>query len=194
MFFINTTLLGVGLAMDSFSVSLVNGLREPKIAQLRECKIASVYAFFQFAMPMAGWICVHTIVVLFSAFQVVIPWIAFALLGHIGGKMIYDSLFAKGEGKANGVSEVIGARTLLMQGVATSIDALSVGFAIAEYTLIAALFASFIIAAVTFIISLAGVKIGKRAGTYLASGAEIAGGVILICIGLEILIRALMNK
>ena len=108
-------------------------------------------------MPMTGWVCVHTIVELFSSFEKFIPWIALALLGYIGGKMLVDGI--KGE-EAEEAAE-LSAGALLMQGVATSIDALSVGFTISEYGWLMALAASLIIAVVTFFICMAGLRIGK---------------------------------
>lgn len=84
IFFFNSILLGVGLAMDAFSVSLANGLNEPDMKRGKLCGIAGVFAFFQALMPMLGWICVHTIVQFFSAFQLLIPWIALLLLLCIG--------------------------------------------------------------------------------------------------------------
>ena len=92
VFFINSVLLGVGLAMDAFSVSLANGLEEPDMKKSRMCFMAGIYAFFQFAMPMIGWICVHTIVVYFKKFELFIPWIALILLLYIGGKMIWEAV------------------------------------------------------------------------------------------------------
>lgn len=185
IFFFNSVLLGVGLAMDAFSVSLANGLGEPDMKRGRMCSIAGVFAFFQALMPMIGWICVHTIVEYFKSFESWIPWIALALLGFIGGKMLLEGL-RPSEGEEEKRS--VGLTALLVQGVATSIDALSVGFTIVEYGLLMALVCSLIIAAVTFVICMGGLAIGKQAGTRLSGKASILGGVILIAIGLEIFI------
>ena len=133
---------------------------------------------------MIGWVCVHTIVELFASFERFIPWIALALLGYIGGKMLADGI--RGE-EAEEAAE-LSAGALFMQGVATSIDALSVGFTISEYGWLMALAASIIIAVVTFFLCMAGLRIGKRFGTQLSGKANILGGVILIGIGLEIFI------
>lgn len=184
VFFLNSALLGVGLAMDAFSVSMANGLHDPKMGRGTMAKIAGTFAVFQAAMPMIGWICVHTIVEMFSSFETFIPWIALALLGYIGGKMLLDGI--RGE-EAEEAAE-LSAGALLMQGVATSIDALSVGFTIAEYGWLMALVCALIIAAVTFVICAAGLAIGKKFGTKLSGKASILGGVILIAIGLEIFI------
>ena len=186
-FFFNSILLGVGLAMDAFSVSLANGLNEPNMKRGKVCGVAGIFAAFQFAMPMIGWICVSTIAQYFKAFEKLIPWIALALLGYIGGKMLY-------EGIKNQDSEeekaAVGFSALLVQGVATSIDALSVGFTISEYDFLEALLACLLIGVVTFFICLAGILIGKKAGTALAGKAGILGGAILIFIGLEIFITS----
>lgn len=183
IFFFNSILLGVGLAMDAFSVSLANGLNEPKMKRTRMCGIAGVFAFFQALMPMVGWICVHTIVKYFMAFEAFIPWIALALLVFIGGKMLIDGVSNKdGEEEKTGV----GFGALMVQGVATSIDALSVGFTISDYGFVMALVCALIIAVVTFIISMGGLFIGRKFGTKLANKASILGGAILVFIGIEI--------
>lgn len=193
-FFINSILLGVGLAMDAFSVSLANGLSEPGMSRRKETAIAGTYAAFQILMPLAGWVCVHTIVHLFRAFQKFIPWIALFLLLYIGGKMLADGIRDCRTGKDAAVCEAVETEqkrgltpaVLVLQGIATSIDALSVGFTIAEYDAAMALTASLLIGAVTYAICAAGVKIGKKFGTKLAGKAQILGGCILILIGLEI--------
>ncbi len=187
VFFLNSALLGVGLAMDAFSVSLANGLHEPKMSGGRMCGIAGVFAGFQALMPMAGWVCVHTILQYFQAFETLIPWIALGLLGYIGGKMLLEGVCG-GEEEA----PALGLSALLVQGVATSIDALSVGFTIAGYGLVQALVCAAIIAAVTFVICTVGLLIGRRFGTVFAGKASILGGVILIGIGLEIFITSFL--
>ena len=188
IFFVNSVLLGVGLAMDAFSVSIANALSESQMKKSRMCFIAGVYAFFQFAMPMIGWICVHTIVEYFSKFEVLIPWIALALLLWIGGKMIWEAVHGE-EDEAAEVAAKLTFSTLMIQGVATSIDALSVGFTIADYGLVMALVASLIIAVVTFAICMSGLLIGKKAGNHLSSKATVLGGIILIGIGIEIFVK-----
>ena len=186
-FFFNSLLLGVGLAMDAFSVSLANGLREPKMRLRRMCTMAAVFAVFQALMPLIGWLCVHTIVQYFSAFEKLIPWIALALLCWIGGKMLLEGI--RGE-ESEAEEGGVGIVALLVQGVATSIDALSVGFTIAEYNWLMALVCALLIAAVTFVICLGGIALGKKFGTRLAGRAGILGGAILIFIGLEIFITS----
>ena len=186
MFLFNSVLLGVGLAMDAFSVSLANGLNEPNMKKGRMCGIAGVFGFFQALMPMVGWVCIHTIVNTFQAFEKCIPWIALALLGFIGGKMLLEGI--RGEDEDEDEEKAVGFMGLMVQGVATSIDALSVGFTIADYDFWMALLAAIIIAVVTFFICLGGLGIGKKMGTKLAGKASILGGVILIFIGLEIFV------
>ena len=189
VFFLNSALLGVGLAMDAFSVSLANGLHDPHMSRRRGAIIAGTFGVFQAVMPMVGWLCVHTIVELFSAFEKFIPWIALALLGYIGGKMLMEGI--KGE-EAEEAAE-LSAGALFMQGVATSIDALSVGFTISEYGWLMALVCSLIVATVTFFICEAGLSLGKKFGTKLSGKASILGGVILIGIGLEIFISGVFG-
>ena len=188
LFFFNSILLGVGLAMDTFSVSLANGLNEPHMRAKKMCIIAGTFGFFQAFMPMSGWFCVHTIVEYFKTFEKFIPWIALFLLLYIGGKMVWEGLY--GEEEAEEVVR-LEAAGLLMQGIATSIDALSVGFTIADYGFVMALVCSLIIAATTFCISYSGLIIGKKFGTQFADRATVFGGVILIFIGLEIFITGI---
>lgn len=185
-FFFNSILLGVGLAMDAFSVSLANGLNEPQMKRGKMAGVAGIFSIFQFAMPMIGWVCVTSIVQVFRVFERFIPWIALGLLGYIGGEMLYTGTRRKEPGEA---AAAVGFSALLVQGVATSIDALSVGFTIAGYNLTEAVLASFLIGIVTFLICFAGLAIGKKAGMKLAGKAGILGGVILIVIGIEIFVR-----
>ena len=185
----NSLLLGIGLVMDAFSVSLANGLNEPCMKPRKMCGIALIFAVFQGIMPMIGWICVHTIIQYFQAFEKLIPWIALFLLCWIGGKMLYDGIKNKDEGV---VCHSISLSALLVQGVATSIDALSVGFTIADYDLASAIVSVLLIAAVTFVICFGGLVIGKHAGTKLAGKAGILGGVILIFIGFEIFLTGVL--
>jgi putative Mn2+ efflux pump MntP len=183
-FFFNSILLGVGLAMDAFSVSMANGLSEPTMKKNRMSMIAGVFAFFQFLMPMIGWVCVHTIVQYFQMFEKFIPWIALFLLLYIGGSMLIEGIKGGEEEELKGV----GFKALMIQGVATSIDALSVGFTIADYGFLMAFVCSVIIAVVTFFICMGGLQIGKTVGTKLSNKAAILGGVILIFIGIEIFV------
>ena len=186
-FFFTSIMLGAGLAMDAFSVSLANGLNEPTMKRRRMCGVAGIFSLFQFAMPMIGWVCVSTVARLFGVFEKFIPWIALILLGFIGGKMLYEGIKSK---DAEEEKPAVGLKGLLVQGVATSIDALSVGFTISEYNWLEALLSCLVIGVVTFFICYAGLGIGKKAGTKLAGKAGILGGAILIFIGLEIFITS----
>ena len=188
-FVVNSILLGVGLAMDAFSVSLANGLNEPKMKSGRMSLIAGVFSFFQFLMPMIGWVCVSTIAQYFAAFEKMIPWIALALLGYIGGKMLMEGIRNNAE---ENEPQAVGLKALMVQGVATSIDALSVGFTISDYNWLMALVCCLLIAVVTFAICMGGLAIGKKFGTKLAGKASILGGAILIFIGLEIFITGIL--
>lgn len=184
-FFITSAMLGVGLAMDAFSVSLANGLNEPKMKKRRMCQIAGVFGGFQALMPFVGWVCVHTVLQYFKVFETFIPWIALVLLCFIGGKMLIEGIQNKDEEveKAD-----LGWKALIVQGIATSIDALSVGFTIAEYGLLMAVVAALVIGVLTFFICFFGLHLGKKFGTIFSNKATIVGGIILIVIGLEIFI------
>ena len=187
MFAANAILLGVGLAMDAFSVSCANGLHEPEMRTGRMSMIAGVYGWFQFMMPMIGWLCVRKIAAHFRLFQRYIPWIALILLLFIGGKMLLEGI--RGEEQEGGRSLSFGA--LILQGIATSIDALSVGFTIAHYDAVMAFTACLLIALVTFAICMGGLTIGKKIGTKLTGKASILGGLILIAIGIEIFVTGI---
>ena len=181
---LNSVLLGFGLAMDAFSVSMVNGLREPEMPKNRMARIAGVFGGFQMLMPMIGWICVRTILEIFQSLTRYIPWTAFGLLLLIGGKMVVEGIRGKEEKEA----EQIGTGGLMLQGVATSIDALSVGFTMTELNWAQALAESSLIGAVTFGICMAGILIGRKAGTKLSEKASILGGIVLIAIGIKMVV------
>ena len=186
-FFINSILLGVGLAMDAFSVSVASGLNEPKMPRRRMSLIAGTFAFFQIIMPIIGYFCVTAFISFYRGFERFIPYIALALLLFIGGKMIIEAIKNKeGEKPATTVSQ------LIVLGIATSIDALSVGFTVAHYDILMAIISSLIIGVVTFIICLIGLIIGKKFGTVFSKYAGILGGVILIAIGVEIFVKGII--
>ncbi|SDJ73924.1 Putative Mn2+ efflux pump MntP [Lachnospiraceae bacterium G41] len=187
---VNSILLGIGLAMDAFSVSIANGLNEPKMKKSKFFSIAGVFAFFQALMPLIGWICVHTVIKYFKIFEKFIPWIALILLVFIGMKMIIEAVRNNGKEEVAGVLTI---RLLIVQGIATSIDALSAGFTIAEYGIFSALLCAGIISVVTFIICIAGLLIGKKVGDKLSTKAQIFGGIILIGIGLEIFVSGMIK-
>ncbi len=171
--------------MDAFSVSLANGLNEPKMKIKKALSIAFIFAFFQAAMPIIGWVCVHTVAQQFAVFEKLIPYIALILLLFIGGKMLIEGIKNKCEDE--GCASTF--KGILVQGVATSIDALSTGFTISEYDALKAIVCALLIAAVTFIICFAGVFIGKKFGTSISGKAGIFGGIILIIIGVQIFVK-----
>ena len=186
--------LGVGLAMDACAVSMSNGLNEPKMKFGKVFLIAAMFGFFQALMPMIGWVCVSLIVNQFEQFAKWIPIVALVLLVIIGGKMLFDGISNKGEGEQKRRRLTFGV--LLVQAIATSIDALSTGFSlvdIAGNSVWSALLSVGIIAVVTFGICVGSVYLGKKFGTKLGNKAQIVGGVILIAIGLEIFIKGLLS-
>lgn len=189
VFFLTSLSLGISLAMDAFSVSLASGLNEPCMKKPRMCLISGIFAFFQFLMPLIGWFCVRFLAQQFAVFEKFIPWIALILLCIVGGKMIVEGIKNKDDDECG--KNALGFGALLVQGVATSIDALSAGFAIDQnYSIPMAVICCLLIAAVTFLICFGGIIIGKKAGTKLANKASILGGGILIFIGLEIFITS----
>lgn len=188
MFYINSFLLGIGLSMDAFSISLVNGLNEPKMKKRKVVLISSTFASFQALMPFIGWLCVHLIAQQFAIIDKIVPYVALVLLTFIGIKMIVDSV----KNKSNTEFKSLKLTTLLIQAIATSIDALSVGFTIADYNWLSALICVLIIALVTFIVCLLGVLIGKKFGASLSNKATMIGGIILILIGIEIFLTNIL--
>lgn len=197
-FIFNNILLGVGLAMDAFSVSMANGLSRPKMSRRMKFFILLVFAGFQFLMPITGWLCVRFIVNAFSLFRHAIPWISLFLLLYIGVKMLIEGLNEgqhekNGEKKKCADNRELKLGELLLQGVATSIDALSVGFTIANYCTFQAIMSGFIIGGITFALCSCGLNIGQRFGTRLSGKASISGGIILICIGIEIFITGVLK-
>ena len=187
LLFLNRILLGFGLALDAFSVSVADAMANPNMKSGKKISIALTFAVFQTLMPLVGWFCVRTIADKFSLFQKAIPYIALILLAYIGIKMIIESR-KDGEEKNEGVAALTFA-TLIIQGVATSIDALSVGFAIADYSSLEALVSTLIIGITTFIICIFGLELGKKVGKAFSDKATLFGGCILIIIGLEIFIK-----
>jgi putative Mn2+ efflux pump MntP len=182
-------MFGIGLAMDAFSVALANGMNEKRIKIGRMCTVAGVFSFFQALMPFIGWICVHTILEYFHGFSKFIPYIALFLLAYIGGKMIYEGL----KKDCDCEDCAVGFGALIVQGIATSIDALSVGLDIGEYSFIEAIVCALVIAIVTFIICMFGVWIGKKFGNMLSNKATVFGGVILVCIGIYIFVKGIFG-
>ena len=186
LFFLNSFLFGIGLAMDAFSVSIANGINEPCMKKSKITLISGIFAFFQAIMPLIGWICVKFLLEKFEIFSKFIPYIALSLLLFLGIKMIIDSR------KCECANVAVGFLGLIFQGIATSIDALSVGFNIATMTYIEALVCASIIALVTFVICYIGVLIGKKVGCVFSSKAQLFGGIILIVVGIEIFLTGIL--
>ena len=185
-FIINAFLLGIGLAMDAFTVSIANGLEDPKMKNSRMILIAGTFGLFQTAMPLLGWIFVHYLREKFILFEKAVPYIALLLLLYIGGKMIYAYF------KHEETEENLGMEDILIQGIATSIDALSVGFTISSLSFSMALYEAMVIGVVTFVICLFGVAIGKAGGSRFSKKAPLFGSIILIAVGIEIFITGVM--
>ena len=188
--FITLLLMGIGLAMDAFAVSICKGLSMKKVKWQHAAVIGLFFGGFQALMPFIGWL-------LGSQFEQYITsvdhWIAFGLLGIIGGKMLYEAIKGDEEEDECGCckdSEKLNIKELFILAIATSIDALAVGitFAFLKYPVGKAVT---VIGVTTFIISVAGVYIGNFFGARFKKKAEIAGGIILIGIGIKILLEHL---
>ena len=191
-FVINSILLGIGLAMDAFSVSIANGISNYGMSKSKAVGMAGTFAFFQCAMPLIGWVLVHTAAEKFEAFSKMVPWIALILLLFIGGKMLIEGIKGEDEEETSESANNLSLKLLVVQGIATSIDALSVGFTIADYGLVKAIIAGLIIAVVTFVICIMGVILGRKIGMKATGIATIIGGIILIRIGVEIFITGVL--
>jgi putative Mn2+ efflux pump MntP len=163
----------------------------------RMFKIAGVYAVFQLLMPLIGWFLVTTLEGIFTSFSKFIPWIALILLLFIGGKMIIEGIKERKGKTEEEKKEAAPAKltwgALIVQGIATSIDALSVGFTISEYSVLQAFASSLIIGVVTLVICLIGLIFGRKIGEKVSSIATIIGGAILIFIGIEIFVKGIFG-
>lgn len=179
---ITIVFLAIGLSFDSFAVSVCSGLNLPHIRFFQATKIAIFLAVFQSFMPLLGWLVGNSMK---SVIEPVDHWIAFGLLSLIGGKMIIES-FVNSENRE--IKNPLHIRVILMLSLATSIDALAVGFSFATL-LDKIVLAVVVIGAVTFIASMLGILLGKKTGPRINRYAEITGGLILIFIGLKILIE-----
>lgn len=179
-------LIAVGLSMDAFAVSVCKGLNMTKFNVKNAAVIALFFGGFQALMPFIGWL-------LGSRFQQYIEsidhWIAFVLLAFIGGQMIFEAFHPNEEEEDDG--DVLRLKQLFFLSVATSIDALAVGitFALLEGTNI--WISISLIGCITFLISFAGVLIGHRFGSRYEKRAQLAGGLILVCLGVKILLEHL---
>jgi len=176
--------IAVGLAMDSFSVSVTGGLALKSPRMTDALKVGAFFGFFQAFMPILGWIGALTVIDIISGFD---HWVAFLLLLLIGCKMIYES-FAGKDGEAR--AEILNGFMLLTLSIATSIDALAVGLSLAflKYSILSS---AVVIGTVTFLLSFLGLHLGNRVGKLIGRKVEAAGGVILILIGVRILLEHL---
>ena len=183
---ISVLLIGVGLAMDAFSVSVTDGIVLKKPSTMQAAKIALFFGGFQFLMPCAGYLLGSAFARYITAFD---HWVAFALLAFIGGKMLFEAI---GEKEEEEIKNPLSFTTLIVLAVATSIDALAVGVTFATMPEVLTIWeASAVIGVVTFFISYGGVYIGSKCGNLLGNKAEIAGGLVLVGIGVKILIEHL---
>lgn len=182
MGFIELLLIAVGLSMDAFAVSVCKGLSVKKVG-VKHAALAGLYfGGFQFLMPVIGYLLGFRFE---SVIESIDHWVAFVLLAFIGGNMIKESF-----GKAEELNDDFGVKTMLLMAIATSIDALAVGitFAFLEVQILPA---AGLIGVTTFLLSFVGIYIGNAFGTRYKSKAELAGGIILVVIGVKILLEHL---
>lgn len=192
-------LIGVALSMDAFAVGMTNGMAEPKMSLPKMFAVAGMYALFQFLMPVLGYYCGSAFADLVAR---VAPYLSFALLVFLGGKMVFDFLRETKRGKTGapapvGKGKPLGAGKLLLQAVATSIDALAVGVTLlAEETSVGlpfhVVFCALVIGGVTLLLSLLAVFLGKKIGDRFAAFSGLVGGTVLIALGIKILVEGLI--
>jgi len=182
---ITIVFLAIGLAMDSFAVSITSGLTIKRLKINNALRIAMFFGFFQAIMPVIGWLAGVSITDLISGVD---HWIAFLLLSLIGCRMIYESIKT---GSSLRIINLLNFYVLLMLSVATSIDALAVGLSFA-FMRISIATPIIVIGTITFLLSFLGVYVGKRFGHFFEKKIEIVGGFILIGIGVRILVEHLV--
>lgn len=182
-------LLALGLSMDAFAVSVTNGLCVKNVSRRQVLQVGLAFGFAQGAMPVMGYFAGRTFS---SAITSLDHWVALILLGAIGGKMIVEAVKSGHEPQSCPATGVLTLKTLAVQAVATSIDALAVGISLALMN-VNIWFAAGSIACTTFVLSVLGVVIGKKSGGFLKSKAELAGGVILVLIGVKIFLEHVMG-
>ena len=182
---ISIVIIAVGLAMDAFAVSITSGITIKRLHINHALKIALFFGLFQAFMPIIGWLAGLSLRDYISAID---HWIAFGLLSFIGCKMIYESITVQSSKKEINPLNVY---VLLVLSIATSIDALAVGISFA-FLKVSIVTPVIIIGTVTFLLSYLGVYIGDRIGHFFENKIEIAGGILLIGIGIKILVEGLV--
>ena len=178
-------LIAVGLSMDAFAVSVCKGLGMRRLDVRVALVLALLFGVFQAGMPVIGWLLGSQFLWLIEPVD---HWIAFVLLGFIGGKMILDAV--RGEEEESGVVDRVAWGEFLMLAVATSIDALAVGISLAALN-VEIVPSVLIIGVVTFVLSLVGVLVGHLFGSRFERPAQIVGGVVLMLIGVKVLLEHL---
>jgi manganese efflux pump family protein len=184
--YLTVIILAIGLSMDSFAVAISCGLEEQKISFQHAVKISFSFAFFQGLLPVVGWFLGTGVKVYIEAVD---HWIAFILLAFLGGKMIFESFENE---QSEEMSNIYSWRHILALSVATSIDALIIGFTYAMVSTGNIFSGAVIIGAVTFFFAMLGIRIGKDVAGNFGQKVELLGGIILIGIGVKILIQHLM--
>lgn len=192
-------LIGIGLSMDAVAVSMTNGMTDPKMRLSKMALVAFAYGLFQFMMPVIGYYFGYAFS---SLVEKIAPWVSFVLLGLIGGKMVVDFAVSTSQKRRGKESEILvsmklGVGKVLIQALATSIDALAVGVALLAAEKSDGLpchiaFCALFIGATTFSLSLGALAAGKKIGDKFADKAGLFGGIILILIGIKLLIEGLI--
>ena len=187
LFLLKNIILGAALAMDAFSVSVANGLDAPHIKRKDRLFMTGAFGLFQFLMPLCGWFLVNHTEKTFETVVPYVPWAGAVILLILGVKMIVEGIGNRNGSGEEGSTTAPGIRMILLQAVATSIDALSVGFITASQSTPEAILSSLIIGITTFLICLGGVHAGKVFGEKLSFFGQILGGVILIVIAVRLI-------
>jgi manganese efflux pump family protein len=187
MSFIELLLIAIGLSMDAFAVAVCKGLNMKKINYKHTVIIAIFFGGFQAIMPLIGWSLGIQFEKYINGFD---HWLTFTLLSVVGGKMIYEALKNDGENNCKDVDK-LNIKELFVLSIATSIDALAVGITFALIPDTNIISSIVLIGIITFILSAAGVLIGNKFGSHYKTKAEIAGGIIIILIGIKILTQHL---
>jgi putative Mn2+ efflux pump MntP len=186
MGFFSILIIALGLSADCFAVSISGGATQAKFSILKMVRLALVFGFSQFIMPVIGWFLGNTVVDLIASYD---HWIAFGLLLIIGGRMIWESVEKDNDKHKD--TDITRGLPLIILALATSIDALAVGLSF-SFLKINILYASSIIGVTAFIITSIGFWLGKRVSILLGKRAKLTGGIILIAIGIKILLEHLL--